>query len=286
MNVRPLGPDDTGSLWALVDADRLPGQPPCTLAMVTAALTGRSTVDAWWWEQLVAMRVLGVESPAGELLGAGAVGRRASGWRYLLWLHAREDRRVLDLLVWSLLRGVRRVDPVYAFWFATELSVGLGGLPRVARPTTHEALLARGFTGEDRWLYFRAPEPSPWPEVEFRQRGHGGDLRVELADLGQAVGGAELGLPAPGLGVLWWLEVDPAHRRRGHGRQLLRAARRVLAEAGATETILFVDHDDPLTRDRHPAISLYLSEGFSVVDHLWSYRRGEAPPEEGPSRTG
>ena len=97
-------------------------------------------------------------------------------------------------------------------------------------------------------------------------------------------GGAELSLPAPGIGVIWWLEIEPEHRRRGLGRQLLRAARSVLAEEGVAEVVLFVDHDDPTARDRRPALELYLAEGFTVVDHLWSYRRGEGEAEPGGSR--
>ena len=49
-----------------------------------------------------------------------------------------------------------------------------------------------------------------------------------------------------------------------------------------TEVVLFVDHDDPKARDRRPALELYLAEGFAVVDHLWSYRRGECEPEAEP----
>ncbi len=244
-----------------------------------AVLTGRCTLDAWSWRQLATMRVLGVESASGELVGAGAIGRRPSGWRHVLWLHAREDRAVLDALLVNLLRGVRLADPVSAFSLSTELTVGLEGLPRAIRPATHEAVLARGFTGTERWLYLRGAEPSPVPAVPFRRRGLG-DIRVELAPGGTVVGAAELGLPAPGLGVIWWLEIDPEQRHRGHGRQLLRAARHVLAEAGATETILFVDRDGPGTPDRGPALALYLAEGFTIVDSLWSYRRGGPPPDE------
>jgi len=282
VNVRPLGLGDVELLCALVDADRLPGQPACTPEMVRAVLAGRCTVDAWWWSQLATMRMVAAEDGSGRLVGAGAVGRWPSGTRYLLWLHGAEDREVLDVVLWSLLRGVRRPDPIFAFWFATDLSVGLEGLPRNARPHTHEALLARGFVGQDRWLYLRATGPGPPPRAEYRTRGHGEQLLVELAAGGE-VGGAELSLPAPGLGLLWWLEVEPEHRRRGQGRELLRAARTVLAQAGAEEMILFVDRDDPVARDRRPALALYESEGFAVVDHLWSYRRGEVPPEE---RTG
>jgi ribosomal protein S18 acetylase RimI-like enzyme len=287
VKTRPLGPDDVEPLRALVDADRIPGQPACTPDMVWSTLTGRSRVAAWWWKQLASMKVLGVETASGELAGAGAVGRLAQGGaRYLLWVHAREDREVLDAVIWSLLRGARRTDPVFAFWFASDLSVGLEGLPRTARPETHEALVARGFSGLDRWLYLRATEAGPGPaaDTEYHCRGLTGDLRVELTVDAEPVGEAELSVPTPGLGVIWWLEIAAEYRGRGHGRELLRAARHALAQAGAKETILFVDHDDPKARNRQPALELYRREGFAVVDHLWSYRRGDVGPDEPPGR--
>jgi GNAT superfamily N-acetyltransferase len=276
VNTRPLGPDDVEALCVLIDRDRLPGQPSCTPERVEAALAGRSTTDPWWWQELATMRTIGVEGTDGSLVGAGAVGRRRSGDRYLLWLHAGEDRELVEAVLWPLLRGVRRGDPIFAFWSATELSVGLEGLPREHRPATHQALLDRGFGGEDRWLYLTAPaDGGPPAEVPFRRRGHGTELRVEFEADGRPVGSAELSLPAPGVGVIWWLEVEPEYRRRGAGRQLLRAARSVLAEEGVDDVVLFVDHDDPKARDRRPALELYRAEGFTVVDHLWSYRRGE-----------
>ena len=284
MNSRPLGPDDVEAICSLVDQDRLPGQPACTPERVHTALAGRSTTDPWWWRELATMRTIGVEGPDGSLVGAGALGRRRSGDRYLLWLHAGDVPEVVEAVLWPLLRGVRRGDPIFAFWSATELSVGVEGLPRQHRPATHEALLARGFTGEDRWLYLSAPAAGPTPETPFRRRGHGSELRVELEVDGQPVGGAELSLPAPGLGVIWWLEIEPEYRRRGLGRQLLRAARSVLAQEGVADVVLFVDHDDPKARDRRPALELYLAEGFTVVDHLWSYRRGEGEAEPGGGR--
>jgi ribosomal protein S18 acetylase RimI-like enzyme len=109
---------------------------------------------------------------------------------------------------------------------------------------------------------------------------------VELEVGGHPVGGAELSLPAPGLGVIWWLEIEPEYRRRGLGRQLLRAARSVLAEEDVADVVLFVDHDDPKVRDRRPALELYLAEGFTVVDHLWSYRRGVGEAAPGAGRSG
>jgi GNAT superfamily N-acetyltransferase len=286
LNTRPLGPDDVEGLCALVDRDRLPGQPACTAERVATALAGRSSTDPWWWRELSTMRTVAVDGRDGSLAGAGAVGRRRSGDRYLLWLHAGEDPALVEAVLWPLLRGVRRGDPIFAFWSATELSVGLEGLPREHRPVTHEALVARGFSGDDRWLYLTGPAGSEAPEVPYRRRGHGSELRVELDVDGRPAGGAELSLPAPGIGLIWWLEIEPEYRRRGLGRQLLRAARTVLADEGAAEVVLFVDHDDPKARDRRPALELYLAEGFTVVDHLWSYRRGEGEAEPGGSRGG
>ena len=284
MKARPLGPEDVEGVCALVDRDRLPGQPPCTPERVATVLAGRSTTDPWWWRELATMRTIGVEGPDGSLVGAGALGRRRSGDRYLLWLHAAETPEYVEAALWPLLRGVRRGDPVFAFWVATELSVGLEGVPLRHRPVTHEALLARGFSGADRWLYLTAPAAGPPPEAPFQRRGIGSELRVELEVDGRPAGGAELSRPAPGVGVIWWLEIEPEFRRRGLGRQLLRAARSVLTEEGASEVVLFVDHDDPKARDRRPALELYLAEGFTVVDHLWSYRRGEGEAEPGGGR--
>ena len=280
MKARPLGPEDVAGLCTLIDRDRLPGQPRCTPERVSAVLAGHSTTDPRWWRELATMRTIGVEGPDGSLVAAGALGWRRSGERHLLWLHAGEDPEHVEAALWPLLRGVRRPDPIFAFWAATELSIGLEGLPRGHRPATHDALLARGFTAEDRWLYLTAPAAAGLaPEAPFRRRGVGSELRVELVAEGKAAAGAELSLPAPGVGVIWWLEVEPEFRRRGVGRQLLRAARSVLAEEGASEVVLFVDHDDPAARDRRPALALYEAEGFTVVDHLWSYRRGEGAAE-------
>jgi ribosomal protein S18 acetylase RimI-like enzyme len=279
---RPLGPDDVEAVCALVDRDRLPGQPACTAERVQMSLAGRSRTDPWWWQELATMRTIGVVGPDGSLVGAGALGRRGNGDRYLLWLHAGEVPELVEAVLWPLLRGVRRDDPIFAFWSATELSVGLEGLPRRHRPATHGALLNRGFTGEDRWLYLTAPAAAgPEPELPFRRRGHGTEVRVEVGPDSSPVGGAELSLPAPGIGVIWWLEIEPEHRRRGLGRQLLRAARSVLAREGVDDVVLFVDHDDSQARDRRPALELYLAEGFTVVDHLWSYRRGRGEAEPG-----
>jgi len=81
-------------------------------------------------------------------------------------------------------------------------------------------------------------------------------------------------LLSPRLAIISWLGVIPARRGRGVGRQLLDEMLSHLRHLGAAGVILYVDHDAPGgDRDRSAATALYLSAGFALVDHLWSYER-------------
>lgn len=262
-------------MCALVAADRLPGQPPCTPGQVAAVVEGRSQAGTWRWEQLTGVRTLVATTPEGHVIGAGAVGRGADGHPHLLWLHAGEDRTVVDALLFNLLRGFRRSLPAFAFDAATDVAPAVEGLPAGRRPVTAAALAERGFTGRARWLYLCAAGAGPATGIPIRVIGPPGDCRIEVSGSGGALGGAEIGLTGPGTGVIWWLEVEPPHRRAGYGRALLRGARRALAEAGASSTVLLVDLDAGAEPDRRGALHLYESEGFEVADELWSYERGQ-----------
>jgi ribosomal protein S18 acetylase RimI-like enzyme len=152
----------------------------------------------------------------------------------------------------------------------------LEGLPRHARPVTHQALRDHGLLGHDEWLYLRAPEPCPPADDDLavrHERTDDGD-RLEFVIGDDVAGHAVVSVPHPGIGVVWWLEIAAAHRRRGLGRQLLRAARHHLHRAGADQTIPYVDHAD---HDRQAAIALHRAEGFAVVDHLYAYRTPQRP---------
>jgi hypothetical protein len=50
--VRPYRRTDAAAVLELINADRLPGQPACTMSMLDEALAGRSVIDAAWWEEL------------------------------------------------------------------------------------------------------------------------------------------------------------------------------------------------------------------------------------------
>lgn len=92
---------------------------------------------------------------------------------------------------------------------------------------------------------------------------------------GQVAAEATIGVPVSGIGVLWWISVDPAHQGEGLGARLLGTALDILAGLGASEVILYVDDDDPdphSERSRTAANRLYDRAGFTEVDRLHSYR--------------
>ena len=138
----------------------------------------------------------------------------------------------------------------------------------------HDMLLNHGFVGADEWLYMHGPVLKEAVEgiAEVKQVNTGWKLVVH--DEGKQVAEAEIGLGKNNIGVLWWIEVQEEQRGRGLGKKLLSQALKLLAEKGAKEVILYVDHDDPTQRDRRAALHLYYSQGFSVIDHLWSYHKG------------
>jgi ribosomal protein S18 acetylase RimI-like enzyme len=82
------------------------------------------------------------------------------------------------------------------------------------------------------------------------------------------------GAPVGGIGVIWWIEVQPEARGAGIGRHLVDTALDLLWKSGAREAILYVDDDEPgAERDRTAANRLYDACGFVEVDRLYSYIR-------------
>jgi ribosomal protein S18 acetylase RimI-like enzyme len=199
----------------------------------------------------------------------------------VLWLHGREDGAVIEALVDHAIAQIAEVSTLEAFEFASALSVGLEGLPVRHRPTTRAVLIARGFTEADLWRYMHrtlpatelpnAPDARVVPDPE--RPGWLVDLR---SSDGTTVGDAQVSVAAPGLGVLWWIGVDPAHRGQHLGWALLGTALDVLHEQGVHEALLFVDDDAPADdpeRGRGAANAMYDRAGFIEVDRLCSYRR-------------
>ncbi|MGX8904604.1 GNAT family N-acetyltransferase [Streptomyces netropsis] len=284
VTLRPYRTRDRAAVLALVNADRLPGQPEATPDMLTQALRGESAVDGNWWAGLDPPSVYVATGHADDIVGViSCAVRPKDDTGLILWSHCREDAAVAEALIAHVLTELSP-RPVEAFQFATALTLGLEALPVVHRPATRAALEDAGFTGERLWRYMHAGLPRtglpcaqdvqvvPDPERETSRQ-----LRVRRG--GRTVAEAVVGDPVRGVGVLWWIEVTPEARGRGLGRLLLGSALETLTALGATEVVLYVDDDEPPggERDRTAANALYDSAGFTEVDQLWSYSRRRAP---------
>ncbi|MGH3716537.1 MAG: GNAT family N-acetyltransferase [Micromonosporaceae bacterium] len=273
---------DADAVLALVNADRLRGQPEATLEMLAEAVAGHSAIDAGWWIELnhpVAVDV--VEDAAGAVVGVVSYATRPrDGAGLILWLHGEERLNVVAALVDHALAELGDRQPVDAFDFSTALGLGFEALPVHHRPVTAAVLSDRGFASRDLWRYMHRHLPAPeLPHAAAYsvEPPDPGKRRLTVRDGDQVSAEAIVGVPVAGIGVLWWLSVDGAARGRGIGRALLGSALDLLAGLGAAEVILYVDDDEPGgERDRAAANKLYESAGFTEVDRLHSFRRSVA----------
>jgi ribosomal protein S18 acetylase RimI-like enzyme len=273
---RPFAVPDTGDLLTLLRrAHRLLGQPQVTAAMLAQCLRKDSPIDGRWWADLGTYRVSVLPDGAGGLAGAVATGiSRTDGVGYVLWLAAGEYPEVQTRLLDEALSQLAGTSIQRAFWFATALGAGLEGLPVGHAGALHTALIQRGFGGSDAWLYMHRDLGDIAPRRAAGAVTKGGTVTIRPpADVADT--DAQGALLTPRLAIISWLGVAAAHRGRGLGRRLLDEMLAHLRHLGATEVILYVDHDARGgARDRSAAITLYRSSGFTDVDHLWSYQRG------------
>lgn len=274
---------DVDAIAALVNDDHVLGQPRCRAENVRSALAGAATMERAWWNNFVDLRTIVATDGTSTLGAASSAVHREEGVAYILWLHARENPRVVGDLLNELV-PIRESQPVVrAFWIATPLSLGMEGLPAQYRPVTHAALVRRGFSARDEWLYLVGDPVSEAADVALVDATAHNEWKLTIDDTtGARIGEAKAELGQDGVGIVWWLEVKPQHRGRSYGRALLLQAMKLLGAAGADRVILFVDHDDPSSRDRRPAIKLYESVGFRTVDHLWSYELSGDDAERQP----
>ncbi|WP_226367319.1 GNAT family N-acetyltransferase [Pseudonocardia sp. ICBG162] len=281
MHMRGFDPVcDAKAVLALINDDRVPGQPICTASMLQDAASGRSPVDNNWWVELDKPVIEVAENADGDLVGVASFAlRRRDGVGFILWLHGREQPAVVELLInHSVRRLATRV--VEAYQFATALGIGLEALPVAHRSATAAALQARGFAGTDMWRYMRRDLPAPeLPTVDHIASSHviaadeSGEAGLAIVDDdGKIVGEVTVQRPQDGIAALWWINIEPAQRRRGLGRALLGSALRYLSDDGAEQVILFVDDDEPEgSRERASANRLYDQCGFEEIDRLHAF---------------
>jgi len=194
-------------------------------------------------------------------------------------MHTREDGTATSLLIDHFVDQCGRAEKLHAFCFATALTCGLEALPIRHRPVTHSALLARGFQSEDLWRYMQIDTPIrnlqilPAAQLE-KSEENPGHWRIVVRREGAEIAFVEAGSSFPGIGGIWFIHVDEAHRGKGLGRQLLGSALLQLQADGAREVILYVDDDEKGgARDRTAANRLYDSIGFTEIDRLHSYEK-------------
>ncbi|MEW1721199.1 GNAT family N-acetyltransferase [Streptomyces sp. NPDC093109] len=268
-------------MLALVNADRIEGQPATTSSMLAEALAGRSPVDSGWWAGLDAPVTDVVHDVAGTVLGVVSCAvRRSDDTGFILWMHGRETPAVVGALIDHALATMGRKRTVSAFEFASALSLGLEGLPAGHRPATRRALEAAGFSGRNLWRYMHAGLPIVGlphaSHYEVRDCEDPPGKCLEVREDGELLAEATIGRPVAGIGVLWWISVAPAARGRGLGPALLGSGLDLLQGLGAREVILFVDDDAPADdpeRSRAAANRMYDRAGLAEVDRLFSFSR-------------
>jgi GNAT superfamily N-acetyltransferase len=280
-SVRQLKLGDDGDVLRLVNADRLPGQPLASQDMLAQALAGRSVIGGDWWAELTdvttEVAVASDDRPLGVMSRAV---RERDNTSLILWLHAGEDPAVISALLDHAIQqsGDR---PISAFPFATALGLGMEALPVRHRPATHAALLERGFAPSDLWRYLRMKL-----QGMGQQRQASGaevtDVRrtLQIRENDRVVGEAMVGMPVQGVGVLWWIGLEPAARELDLDKALLGSALEFLWRVGAGEVILLVASAD--LDDSH-LMALYELAGFEEVDQLHGYRRDRSETPAPPS---
>ncbi|MFC7586149.1 DUF5994 family protein [Nonomuraea antimicrobica] len=274
MRMRRYQDSDREAVLALVDADRLPGQPSCTSHMLDQAMTGTSLPGPGPGpcDDIEHPRTDVLVNPYGHVAGAVSYAthrdRRAG---QILWLHGHEMLDVVAALVRHALHRLGGGAPVHAFATALAPGLGLAGLPTGRRPVTRKVLENAGFVARDSWRYLRRTTPSdprapgcPMVEVVASTAPPGWWLKARDDDASAELVAQE---PNDGLGVLWWFGAAAGHADEELERALLFQADALLREHAASETVLYA------AGDPEPSWELFEAAGFAKIDHLVSFTR-------------
>jgi GNAT superfamily N-acetyltransferase len=285
--VRPIQADDVPSVIDLINADRLPGQPVCDTELLHRALRGDFPGDPRGWSGFNDVRTL-VAERGGRVVGVASSAVKVtdgSGW--LLWLHASEQRPVVEALLDRVLNELGESGGCHAFGVAVAFSLGVEALPVSSRQVTDGVLQERGFGRWKGWRYLAAPldpqqlGPAPEPLATVAVASGPGEppaWRLEVGTRRQPVAVAEVSLGDDGCGLLAGIQVDDLYRGRGVERGLLREAMHLLAAQGAQTIAVILDR----SRLGPEGLEPYRECGFHDLDELWSYRRSS--PSSGAFR--
>ncbi|GAA3771072.1 hypothetical protein GCM10022206_07060 [Streptomyces chiangmaiensis] len=262
----------------LIDADRLPGQPHCTLEKLTAARRSPVPFPLAGWTVPARPRISVLadaeDRPYGIIAYLSWTDVRTG---QICWLHAYEDLSALRALIGHALAALADCTWIEAFVSAPPSPLGPGGLPCTRRGATHDALVQTGFTGRCQGCYLHlvlSAEPLPTELVADvfpcnNPPGH----RLIIREAAEPVAEAVVSVEPDRTATVYWIETLPTRRRRGLGRRLLSQALALLAEQGATEVALVLDDTQQSASESQATTRLFSSFGFTLVDQLWTYQR-------------
>ncbi len=267
----------------LIDADRLPGRPACDLQALRRALSGDFPGDPRGWSGFGEVHAV-VAVDGSRAVGAASYATKVTdGTGWLLWLHAGEERAVVDALLDHVLRDLGDSTRCRAFAVATSLSFGVEALPVRGRPSTHAALRARGFERRASWRYLLArldrqamlaSDPGLATVEPAVGWGEYPAWRLSMGTAQASAAALEVGLGPERCGLLQDLQIELDYHGRGVGKSLLRQGMQLLRSQGAATVAAFVETSRSSGPRTEEMLELLLGAGFEEVDELWSY---EAP---------
>lgn len=285
--IRPMARSHLGAVLAVVDADRLLGQPSCSVRQLLGAAGLRDAVagaaagslrppgEAWTPQTVVAI--------GDRVLGAVCFAHREDVG-VIRWLHAHERPGVVGRLLDHAIGRLARCESLQVFG-ADGIGPATAGLAD-ARATTQEALAVRGFVARPAGRYLHhamasaplaAPEGPDLGVTRIDAAVYGNQHRLTVTGpRGDRLAEVTVSVLAPGHGMLHWIEVHPGHRGRGLGGRLLRVCLGRLHDLGVRHVIGHLDDHNLTADDGNGRIGAHIicsRAGFTTGAQLSTYYR-------------
>ncbi|MEV0537320.1 GNAT family N-acetyltransferase [Kitasatospora sp. NPDC050463] len=265
-------------MLALIEADRLPGQPHITPGTLDAAIRAGGHAG----RNLLVPRMEVAQDAAGRIAGVVIFALPPSDDAgQILALHCREDHGVATALIDAALTALGWTRAVEALAGPPPFAPGSpAGLAVGRRSATRAVLDAAGFSTHHTWHSLHRPlgdrpGPATYPIASVADRDDPPGWHLELCHLdGTLVCEATVDRAADQAAALRWITTHPDHRRRGLGRHLLEQCLDVAAEHHAREMTAWIrETDADSEEDDGAAIRLLTALDFRPGEMLHSFHR-------------